>query len=244
MRIAICDDEPHCLGQAVAVAEEYLKDRKEKKLSLHTFSTSYDLLEEAEKTGGFDIYVLDIVMPGMNGIQLGKKLRDAGYNGKIIYLTSSEEYSLDAFRVKALNYIIKPITKEAFYEALDEALDLIYIKNEKSFVVKTKERTVKLTFDSIMYIETSKRTVIYHLVGGKSVESLSMRSGFGEAIADLLDDKRFVLCGAGMAVNLDHVTEIENEAVAFGDTYKPFLGKKACRELRVAWSDYLLDSEG
>lgn len=244
MKIAICDDEPRCLEQVVSIAEEYIKENKEKKLTLHTFNHAEDLLEEAEKTGGFDIYVLDIVMPNTNGIQLGKKLRDAGYNGKIIYLTSSEEYSLDAFRVKALNYIIKPITKDSFYEAVDEALDLIYVKNEKSFVVKTKERTVKLTYDSIMYVETAKRAVIYHLVGGKSVESLSMRSGFQESIAELLADKRFVLCGAGMAVNLDHVTEVENEAVVFDNTYKPFLGKKACRELRVVWSDYLLDSEG
>ena len=244
MRIAICDDEPIWLEQAVSIAEEYVKDRKEKKLSLHIFGGSEDLLEAAEKSGGFDIYVLDVVMPGMNGIELGKKLRNAGYNGKIIYLTSSEEYSLDAFKVKALNYIIKPITKEAFYEAVDEALDLIYVKNEKSIVVKSKERTVKLTFDSIMYIETVKRSMIYHLVGGKSVESLSMRTGFQGAIADLLADKRFVLCGVAMAVNLDHITEVENEAVVFDDTYKPFLGKKLCRELRVAWSDYLLDSEG
>ena len=91
MRIAICDDEPVCLGQAVSVAEECIKDRKDKKLTLHTFSASDDLFEQAEKTGGFDIYVLDVVMPGMNGIKLGKKLRDAGHNGKIIYLTSSEE---------------------------------------------------------------------------------------------------------------------------------------------------------
>ena len=244
MKIAICDDEPRCLEQVVSVAEEYIKDRKEKKLTLHTFSHAEDLLEEAEKIGGYDIYVLDVVMPSTNGIQLGKKLREAGYNGKIIYLTSSEEYSLDAFKVKALNYIIKPITKEAFYEAVDEAIDLIYVKNEKSIMVKSKERTVKLTFDSIMYVETAKRAVIYHLVGGKSVESLSMRSGFGETISELLADKRFMLCGAGMAVNLDHITEVENEAVVFDDTYKPFLGKKACRDLRVAWSDYLLDSEG
>ena len=71
-----------------------------------------------------------------------------------------------------------------------------------------------------------------------------MRTGFQETIAELLADKRFVLCGVGMAVNLDHVTEVENEAVVFDDNNKTFMGKKACRELRVAWSDYLLDSEG
>ena len=244
MRMAFCDDEPLCLAQVMEIAEEYVRDHPDKRLSLHPFAHTEDLLDEAERTGGFDIYVLDVVMPGMNGILLGRKLRDAGYNGKIIYLTSSEEYSLDAFRVRALNYITKPITKEAFYEAVNEALDLIYVKQERSIVVKTKERSVKLTFDSILYVETAKRVVIYHLAGGKSAESLSMRSGFQESIADLLSDKRFALCGASAAVNLDHVTEVESEAVVFDGTDKVFFGKKACKSLRNIWSDYLVDAEG
>lgn len=85
-----------CLGQAVSVAEEYIKDRKDKKLTLHTFSASDDLFEEAEKTGGFDIYVLDVVMPGMNGIKLGKKLRDAGHNGKLFTLPPAKRGTASA----------------------------------------------------------------------------------------------------------------------------------------------------
>ena len=135
-------------------------------------------------------------------------------------------------------------TSRRYFDAVNEALDLIYVKQERSIVVKTKERSVKLTFDSILYVETAKRVVIYHLAGGKSAESLSMRSGFQESIADLLSDKRFALCGASAAVNLDHVTEVESEAVVFDGTDKVFFGKKACKSLRNIWSDYLVDAEG
>lgn len=243
MRIAICDDEPRCLEQVRSVAEEYMVERAEKQVNCTFFSHPEDLLEAAEKSGGFDIYILDIVMPDLNGIRLGVRLRDAGYDGKIIYLTSSEEYALDSFKVKAFDYLIKPIEKGTFFSAVDEAIAAISAKKDKSIVVKAKERSIRITFDSIAYAALSKRSVTYYLMGGKSVESMSLRTNFSEAVRELLADRRFTLCGASMAVNLDHITEIESEAVVFGTSYKAFLGKKACRELRNTWNEFLFSAE-
>ena len=244
MRIAICDDEASCLAHILAVSEEYKKDRAEKGVRVDTFSHPEDILESAERIGGYDIYILDVIMPGMTGIELGVKLRDAGYDGKIIYLTSSPEYSLDAFRVKAFDYIVKPIVKEVFYKTVDEASASISEKKDKALIVKTKERSVKLKYDSIVYAEFNKRAICYYLVGGKSVESTTVRTAFSQAMSELLQDKRFVACGQSMVVNLDHVTEIENTAVVFGSAYRPFLGEKLCRKLRDVWAEYLFGQEG
>lgn len=244
MRIAICDDEQICLSQVSAIAKEYEQKRNDRLVVFEIFSHPEDLLEAAEKIGGYDIYILDVIMPCMNGIELGVKLRDAGYDGKIIYLTSSEEYSLDAFRVRAFDYIIKPIAKEVFYKAVDEAVASISEKKDKILLVKTKDRSVKLTFESIMYAELIKRAVCYYLVGGRTVESLTLRTTFSEAMADLVADKRFMMTGQSMVVNLDHVTEIEADAVVFGSTYRALLGEKNCRKLRTVWSKYLFDEEG
>ena len=128
MKIAICDDDASCMQQVLAVVNDYIADHKEIPLSFVSFTNSHDLLEAADKNGGYDIYILDIVMPGMNGIQLGLKLRNANHDGKIIYLTSSEEYAIDSFQVKAFHYIIKPIKKDVFYRTMDEALQSISIK--------------------------------------------------------------------------------------------------------------------
>lgn len=243
MRIAICDDEQICLSQVSTVAKEYEQERNDRCVIFEVFSHPEDLLEAAERKGGYDIYILDVIMPSMNGIELGVKLRDAGYDGKIIYLTSSEEYSLDAFRVRAFDYIIKPIRKEAFYKAVDEAVASISEKKDKLLLVKTKDRSVKLTFESIMYAELNKRAVCYYLVGGRTVESLTLRTTFSEAMAELVADKRFMMTGQSMVVNLDHVTEVEADAVVFGSTYRALLGEKNCRKLRTVWSKYLFDEE-
>lgn len=241
MRIAVCDDERICLSGAAAVAGEYQRQRPERSLRFELFSHPEDLLEAAEKIGGYDIYILDVVMPGINGIALGGKLRSAGYEGKIIYLTSSEEYSLDAFRVKAFDYLLKPISSETFFRAMDEAVASISEKKDKYLLVKAKDRSVKLSYDSILYAEFSRRSVCYHLLGGRTVSSVTLRTTFAEAMAELTADRRFVLSGQSMAVNLDHITEIENEAVVFDRSDRAFLGEKNCRKLRSTWSKYLFE---
>lgn len=243
MRIAICDDESICLEHVLTIAKQYAAERKEKNIAIYPFSQAEDLLEAAEKTGGFDIYILDIVMPFMNGIIIGTKLRDAGYDGKIIYLTSSEEYALDSFKVKAFNYMIKPCQSNEFFKTLDEAIASIETKKDKSIVIKAKDRNIKLTFHSILYAELAKRAIVYHLADGRSIETVSLRTNFSDSIAELLADKRFTLCGVGMAVNMDHIAEISNETVVFDNTEQAFLGTKNCRKLRNAWNEFLFDTE-
>lgn len=244
MKIAICDDERICIEQVMAVATRYAASHADRRFTFDTFFHPEDLTEAAEKIGGYDIYILDVVMPGMNGISLGVKLREAGYDGKIIYLTSSSEYSLDAFRVRALDYLIKPIEDGSFFKAMDDAAALISEKKNKFLLVKARERSIKLGFDSILYADLNQRAINYHLSDGRMVESMTLRGTFTEAIADLLEDRRFNLCSVSMVVNLDCVAEIETDAVVFGNGCRAYLGEKYCRKLRSVWSEYLFNGEG
>lgn len=244
MRVAICDDDSLCRAQVLDIVADYNEQRKDTDLVFEMFSEPEALLNAVSKNGSYDIYILDIVMPTINGIQLGQTLRDVGVDSKIIYLTSSEEYALDSFRVRAFDYILKPIEKETFYTVLDEAIASIHIKKDKVLVVKTKESSTRIAFDSILYAELSKRGVVYHLVGNKTVKSTTLRTTFTEAVKELLTDKRFVLCGASMVANMHHIAAVENEGFVFMDTDRVFLGKKACRELRAAWIVYWSTQEG
>lgn len=244
MRVAICDDEAVCIARALDIATDYAEERKDKDIVFETFSEAETLLKATRENGSYDIYILDIVMPGMNGITLGQALRNEGVDSKIIYLTSSEEYALESFRVRAFDYILKPIEKQTFYTVMDEVISSINIKKDKALIVKTKYNNARITYDSILYAELKGRAIVYHLVDGKTVEANTLRTTFSVAVKDLLDDKRFVLCGASMAANMHHITMVENEGIVFMDTIRVFLGKKACRELRTAWNIYWLTEGG
>lgn len=242
MRIAICDDNRLCRAHVTDLLHDYVEQRHDKSITLSVFSEPEALLA-AHREAAFDIYILDIVMPGLNGIELGKALRKDSTESKIIYLTSSEEYALDSFQVRPLHYLMKPVERDALFPVLDEAVASISLRRDKSLIIKTRDSSVRVAYDSLLYAERSLRAVVYHLVDGKTVESTSLRSTFSEALKELLADPRFSLCGASTVVNLHHITAVEMDCVLFQDSLRLPLGVKACRELRTVWNEYWLSGE-
>jgi len=177
-------------------------------------------------------------MPAVSGIDLGVKLRDSGYNGLIIYLTASKDYALDSYKVKAFNYILKPIVPESLYSTLDDAFANLSVKADKNIIVKTKDGNIRVSTSNILFVELCKRILVYHLADGSAIESIYIRVPFAEANKELLEDKNFVQCGAGNVINLSKITMVGNEEIVFDDSHTVFFSKKICNEIRLAWMDY------
>lgn len=235
MKIAICDDDSRNLEQV----RQLVQNIWGKASLVRTFSDGQALLEAAER---WDVCILDVVMPGMDGIQLGKQLRSEGYTGKIIYLTSSQEYAVDSYRVKAFDYLLKPVDPQALFGALDEICAQLG-KQEKQLIVKTKDGSVRFSADHVQYVQLEKRAAVYCLRDGRRVQSMTLRTPFPEAVRELLEDRRFVLCSQSMAVNLQQLTMVEAEALIFREGESVYLGKKNCRELRPKWADFWFGGE-
>ena len=243
MKIAICDDDVRCREKLLNMINAYAM-RSEQKLNVTVYEQPTALLDDVSRLGGFDIYLLDIIMPGLNGIQLGLELRQSDCVGKMLYLTSSREYAIDAFKVKASDYLLKPVEQDKLFAALDDAIGTITNRREKGFIVKTRERSVKLNFDSILYVDLYNKTMIYHLVDGTAVESTSIRTTFSDVVAELLADSRFALCGSSIAVNMYYITMVETDTLFFKNGAQLYIGKRAGREVRTAWTDFWMNGEG
>ena len=122
LRIAICDDEEQQLKQMVALLEAYLQSRTELKGQVETFLSGDALLERTEQSRGFDIYILDILMPELNGIETGHRLRALGMGGEIVYLTSSNDFAADSYDVRAFFYLLKPVDRKKLFHVMDGAV--------------------------------------------------------------------------------------------------------------------------
>ncbi len=240
LRIAVCDDDAICREQVAEIINNYTGERKVS-VSLSVFDSPDGLLQAARESKGFDIYILDIIMPDTTGIQLGGKLRSEGFEGKILYLTSSAEFAIDAFKVQASDYIMKPIKAEELTAALDRLISAVAVRKEKCLIVKGKDSNIKVNFDQILYTELVQKTIVYYLLNGKRVESSSIRSTFSEAMQDLLRDRRFSLCGSGRVVNLDYIVEMDGENLIFKNGTKVYIGRRAVREIRSVWYDFWFD---
>lgn len=238
MRIAVCDDDEMIRKLLDILLKEYAENNPEYNINVSLFDHADNLLEAVQKYGDYDIYILDVIMPDTNGIKLGVLLREGGNNGKIIYLTAEQRFVFDSFIAQPLNYIIKPITKERLFQVIDDAINIIEYKREKSIIIRTLEGSLKIQLENIMYGELVNRTIVYHLANGETVASTTIRASFVKTTEELVAEGYFVLCGISVIANVMHVTSIKNEEVYFRDGSSIKLSRKLLTELRAKWCDY------
>lgn len=242
LKIAVCDDDMICRSQIISLLNEYIKQNSSRNITVSEFANAENLLDAISKSCEFDAFILDVVMPGMNGIELGVELRRQGVKGKIIYLTSNDEFAIDSYKAKATNYILKPVAESELFNTLDDIAEHISSK-EKSFIVKTSEGITRLSYEKIVYAELVRKAIVYHLADGSTLESTTIRTGFSKAVEELLCDNSFFLCGSSMLVNLSYVKSVQKDSLIFTDGRILYLPKASCLDIRSAWIDYWLEAE-
>ncbi len=105
LSIAVCDDEALQRDMLEKMLREYYGENA----NIDVYSDGRRLLDAVERSGRdlYDIYILDVIMPAMTGIELGERLRGMGIRSPIIFLTNSKEYAVDSYSVRAFHYLIK-----------------------------------------------------------------------------------------------------------------------------------------
>ncbi len=236
--IALCDDDARQIQLTHKLLDNYLSLRGVA-AKIWEFSNGQALLN-AMYDETFDLYLLDIVMPEMDGIDLGMELRKSDENGVIIYLTTSPDFALQGYQTKAASYLLKPVREVELFRALDDAVADHARRRENGILVKCHDGTVRLNADDIFFAELNNRSARYHLREG-CVESTTITGPFKEAVAPLLRSKCFLLCGSSFIVNLHHIKMVDKTGALFADGHYLSLPRSACGPLRSAWTDYWLE---
>ena len=238
MNIAVCDDDKISRLIIKKNLDSFIQKYPQYELNIFIYEHADDLIEASEKNGGFDIYILDVLMPDTNGIELGIKLREKKYDGKIIYLTSSEDYVFDSFQAEPFYYTIKPVNEVKLFPILIKAINSSAVPSMKNIIVKTSSSSVRVKLKSIMYAELFEHTVIYYLNDNTEVRSKTLRISFSEAVKELLTDERFFLCGASIAVNMDYISEVTDSYAALNDGRQLHFSKRNITSLKNIWHEY------
>ena len=243
LNIAICDDEIFFLQQIEELVREYLCSTTPGiSVRLHSFQHGQELLTQVESAGGFDIYIMDIIMPGLDGIQTGKRLRELGDGGEIIYLTSSADYAIDSYDVRAFFYLLKPLDKERLFEVLSAAIKKLTERRKRSVHVSTQEGPRRIVMDQILYVELVGRCLRYYCSDGP-VDSMSLRTSFHSATESLLNDRRFFQCGSSFAFNLQHVAGIKGHEVLLDNGRSVSIPRASVVPFKRAWGDFWLKED-
>ena len=241
IKIALCDDELEQRALVKQMLQTYLDHRSGLLAKVFLFSSGSQLLSVAKNEGCFDIYILDIIMPEISGIELGVELRKLTSEGMIVYLTSSPEFAIDSYQAQAACYLLKPVEQIRFNEAMDRAVAALEKQKSACLMVKTRNGLQRVRIDDILYVELSNRTLRYHLCDSTLIDSVTLRTSFQEAIAPLLSDDRFFLAGSSFAVNLYYVSAIEKNSMHLDGGEQVFLTRAMLPAAKRQWKNYWLN---
>ena len=240
LRIALCDDEKKQLSQAAAMLNAYLSSRPDLSGQVESFRSGSTLLARVEDVGGFDLYVLDILMPELSGIDTGRRLRALGDGGEIIYLTSSNDFAADSYDVRAFFYLLKPVNEGKLFQVLDAAVENLKRRRSSAVVVTTVDGPRRILLERIRYVERVGRYMRYYCTD-TTIDSQTIRVSFREAVAPLLADRRFCLCGASFLLNFQHVAGVNGQSALLDNGQAVILPRMSATEFKKAWGNYWLE---
>ena len=195
VRIAICDDDLQFLNQTkeALLAWSVMQDN----IYISCFQDG-DSLIQAHTSSPFDIIILDIVMPLFNGIEVSKEIRAFDNHVKIVFLTSSEEFAIQSYSVKATNYLLKPLVTEQLYSCLHEIISELAIE-PLNLLVKEGHLTHIINIKNIAYVESLNKIVLIHLTNGNTIQSTEPLYNFENT---LTLDNGFFKCNRSFIVNI------------------------------------------
>lgn len=206
LRIAICDDIQEELQRIAALTREYLIQHH-LSAEVREFSYPDELLTACEKET-FHLYLLDIVMPIVNGIDVGREIRRLDSYAQIIYATTEPDFALEAYTANPVNYLLKPLQQENFFKTMELALSRLNLTDEETIAVKLPGGYRTLRLCDIVCCEYISHCIEYTLRGGETVTSASFRGGFAAQLAPLLTSNTFLQCHAAFAVHVPAIRRL------------------------------------
>lgn len=238
LRIAVCDDDQRDRDIVYGYVQEYLS-QKNIDAQVRTFDHPDTLISECEDFRP-QVYILDIVMPMVTGIEAARELRWNQPDAQIIFATSESSFALESFDVNPINYIMKPVDRDKLFSTLDLALSRTKEDEEKSIAVKVKGGYSTLRVHEIMYVDYRNHVVSYHLANGEVISTATLRIGFSEYLSDNHQEDDFVRCHESIAVNIPAIDKLTKSEITLRNKEEIPVSKSHYSEVVEKYMDYRL----
>ncbi|ASZ12474.1 response regulator transcription factor [Chitinophaga pendula] len=230
IKCLITDDEP----LAIALLQNHISQLP----TLEVVGTCANALQAAQelRTKQVDLLFLDIKMPQITGIEFLKTLRQPP---AVIFTTAYREYALEGYELDIVDYLLKPITFERFFKAVERYYSRFSltktqiilppaIPTEEYIFIKTGNKYNKIPASDICYMESVKDYMVIHRTDGSTFMAKYKISDMEEEVRN----KRFLRIHRSFIVNLDRVTaftlqdvEIAGKELPVGNSYREFVFK-------------------
>lgn len=205
LRIAIVEDEEANRVQMQEFIHQYAAEYK-LDIQVTEFADGESVLAGYHKN--FDIMLLDIEMPGMNGMEVAKRIRETDQDIVLVFITNMAQYAIEGYSVNALDFVLKPINYYTFSLKFSRAIDRVKVREEKEILLNVSYGIRRMKVSQIYYVDIQNRILRYHTAEGEFLVRGTLQSAEEE-----LAQYHFVKCNHWYLVNLKYVTEINDNLV-------------------------------
>ena len=208
MRIAICDDE-HVINEMLKIIIEKTFSKLAHDCDIELYKSGDMLLQYlSSHPCYFHIYLLDIEMEGINGLETAHRIREQDAEAIIIFVTSHRELMPEAFRVLAFEFIIKPFHQEAVNRIILSAIRLLESRRTL-FTYVIRKKTHSLFLSKIENLESKGRKVILQTTQGERIEYYGTLKNAAAKLSSLT----FAQPHKSYIINLEHTRRLESWSI-------------------------------
>ncbi|MEG1411094.1 MAG: LytTR family DNA-binding domain-containing protein [Terrisporobacter sp.] len=245
MKIAIVDDLKEDRLSVREIIDEFCLNKFKKlnkkiEIIIEEFPSGENFLSNF-KPNYYDIILLDIYMDKLTGMDTAREIFALDKSCNLIFLTTSDDYIFDSFEVKAVFYIMKPVSlnKNKLFTALDFCLDNLKLDTSSVEIVVNK-KSINLLLSDVIYVDCERRLSKFHTTTTTLLSNKSLSNYYD----DLIEDKRFIECFRGIVVNMDYIDSVDDEDFILTNKERIPITKRKKSTIKNAYFEYFLKKSG
>jgi len=228
MNIAIVDDERIFLKELHNKIDSLgMSDYK-----VYEFESSESFLSIFEK-GKFDIIILDVEMPGINGLETAEKIRESDKTVILSFLTNYSEFAIQGYEVNAFRYILKTQPDYLYMQQLQSIFDE-YKQTHKAYAYSNQNMSFRYKLIDILYFEIFNRQILLHTTE-RNVEYYGNLSDIYEELKEF----NFIKPGKSYVVNLEHIKNIDKNFLIMSNGDKILIGRTYKKDVVTRYLNFM-----